>query len=226
MSLRVVPLLLRGDPARAPNVTHAVSILVSAKRILAARKLFARTHRDLDPKSKTLIANIILHGYLNRPHSQNARLVRHILRTKAFLEAEYAVVSDQVTTNIVIKALLQRPAFLDATRVRTVFDHLVRCGYPAGGTPAAVVPFGTRAAAIPGGLRLPAPAPPTSFNKHIRPLYKMFIKAFYLRGDIHAAKTVVGILQREAAAAAYELAKRNHARRLGRVRKARKSGAG
>ena len=55
------------------------------------------------------------------------------------------------------------------------------------------VPFGT--AEGPPPVYLPEMDSPLSFEKHVRPLYKMFIKAFYRRGDIGAVRTVVRILK-------------------------------
>ncbi|KAF8640279.1 hypothetical protein AX16_010174 [Volvariella volvacea WC 439] len=77
---------------------------------------------------------------------------------------------------------------------------------------------------LPGGLGLPAIPKDCSFQKHVRPLYKMFVKAFYLRGDVDAARTVVGILKDEEAVQRQEREKREKARMLGRLKKKRREG--
>ena len=37
---------------------------------------------------------------------------------------------------------------------------------------------------------------PIEFERHVKPLYFMFIRAFHIRGDREAAHTVIGIYQR------------------------------
>jgi hypothetical protein len=50
-------------------------------------------------------------------------------------------------------------------------------------------------------------------------MYKMFIKGFYVRHDVSAAKTIVGILKEEEVAAMRRREERNRARRLGLMKK-------
>ena len=60
--------------------------------------------------------------------------------------------------------------------------------------PPGVGPFGTDSTS---GIRFEVPefSSPIVYAIHVRPLYKMFIKALYLRRDVEGARTVVGILK-------------------------------
>ena len=101
--------------------------------------------------------------------------------------------------------------FIDLPKVKSLFDHMIRGGYPA--APQFLqgdVPFATHPS-VDSTLPLPPLPPEISFVKHVRPMYKMFIKAFHLRGDRRAAATVVGILKTEEAE---ERARREEKRRV------------
>jgi hypothetical protein len=45
------------------------------------------------------------------------------------------------------------------------------------------------------GTPIPMPKSKISFTRHVEPLYKMFIKALYLRKDVAGARKIVGILK-------------------------------
>ena len=110
------------------------------------------------------------------------------------LMKKYAFVPDRVTVNTLVKAYMQWTAGLTHEHLRALFDHFVRIGYPTGGAVAqGGVPFGTVEGPPP--VYLPEVDSPLSFAKHVRPLYKMFIKAFYRRGDVGAVRVVVRILK-------------------------------
>jgi hypothetical protein len=86
---------------------------------------------------------------------------------------------------------------LDAAHARRLFDYFVWSGYPREGTG---VPFGSsdaamRELAVVLGTPIPMPKSKMSIARHVKPLYKMFIKALYLRKDVAGARTVVGILK-------------------------------
>lgn len=131
-----------------------------------------------------------------------------------------AFTPDRVTVNILMKSLLKWKD-VDTFKVRALFDRMVQNGYPCPALPSpssshsssassapTVGPFGTDLGANSDGLGFGLGQvkmeEEISFERHVGPLYRMFITAFYQRGDIYAAKKVVGILK---AVKAEELAK-------------------
>ncbi|KAF8623654.1 hypothetical protein AX17_007353 [Amanita inopinata Kibby_2008] len=218
-TIRILRLLFR-CPSNEQAVKDVVTLLVRAGRMYAARKLLESKCHDLTPNSVTVIGNTILHGPLLHGKQRNGRLVRHMLHTRMMLEKTCKFITDRLTTNIVIKAILRWRAIVDVSKMKGLFDHFVRLGYPAGQRwcQRNSAPFGTPPVSL-QDLEIPLPAAPLSFKRHVRPLYKMFIKAFYLRGDTDAAKTVIGILKEEEAGVIREREKRERARREGIRRK-------
>ncbi|KAJ7127097.1 hypothetical protein C8R44DRAFT_874177 [Mycena epipterygia] len=221
LALKIGPILAR-RPTHPPTIRYAVALMVRARRLSAARHVLAGTYAGLDAATVTWIGNTILDGALMATKSKYARLVRHVLHTRDHLAQRYGFVQDRITINIVVKALLRWKPFMDAAQIRRLFDHMVRSGYPAaarwrrdGG-----VPFGTRGGGSAGSaistLGLSAFI---SFNRHVRPLYKMFIKALHLQGDLRGARTVIGILHGEEAAVLMRRQERRRARLAGIRRK-------
>ncbi|KAF7424388.1 hypothetical protein PC9H_009695 [Pleurotus ostreatus] len=196
--LSVVPKASRAlhDPEL---VKDSIFALVHANRILAARKLFQHTAGKVDIQVRTVLGNMILHGMVHRQNIRNGRLVRTVLRTAELLASRDGFVRDRVTINILLKAVLRWRSFVDVQKVKALFDHMIRGGYPAAlkfrprGVPFSTPPTTVTTLSLP-----PLPAH-ISFVKHVRPMYKMFIKAFHLRGDRRAAAVVVGILKAEEA---------------------------
>ncbi|KAF8150648.1 hypothetical protein B0H34DRAFT_756290 [Crassisporium funariophilum] len=221
---KILPLMVHAG-CDGPSIRHAVSLLVRAKRIYAARKLFADSHSTLDPKTHTAIGNIILHGPMYAIDLRNHRLVRHVLHTRDLLVREYGFKPDRATINIIIKAMLRWRAMFDSSHVRRLFDQMVHEGYPVPDQWRRKhgVPFNTPRSPSSGALSIPSLSAHISFVRHIRPLYRLFIKAFYLRNDIPAAKTVVGILKEVDIQHMREMEKRNRARRQGIIKKRLKS---
>ncbi|GLB40157.1 hypothetical protein LshimejAT787_0800280 [Lyophyllum shimeji] len=224
-TLAITSILAR-HPTHGPTIKYAATLLVRANRISAARKLFARTSPHLERKTSTAIGNTILHGFLKQHRLRNGRLVRHTLRTKDVLENRYSFAPDRVTINIIVKAVLRWRQAIGSDKVKALFDHMVRCGYPA--SERWCVPDSTSGAGpgVPFGTPLASPAfsvsaleQPISFERHVRPLYKMFVKALYMRQDVRAARMVLGILKEEEALAVKRREERNRARRMGLVRK-------
>ena len=221
--LRIVP-IASTVPEDGPTIRHAVSLLVNANRPHAARKLFAQSFYKLDTKVCTVIGNIILHGPSRSLEERNGRLVRQTLRIKDFLMHHYGFVPDRATLNIILKALFKWRTGIDSQKLKRLFDQVIRQGYPASERwhQRNGVPFGT-APSSPELLSFPSLTSHISFEKHVRPMYKMFVKAFYLRNDVHAAKKVVGILKEEEVIALKEREKRNAARRMGIIKKRKKA---
>ncbi|KAG6816456.1 hypothetical protein H0H87_005939 [Tephrocybe sp. NHM501043] len=217
--------ILRRAPTHAPTIQYAITLLVRAGRASAARNVLKRSLSHLDDKILTTIGNMILDSLLRQHLLRNGRLVRHMMRTKEHLESEYGFKPDRVTINVLINALLRWRGMLDAMKIRSLFDHMVRCGYPAseqrrrptgdrkdGGVN---VPFGTSAASL--RINVPNLGEKILFEKHVRPLYKMFVKALHARGDHSAARAVLGILKEEELRSMRMKQERNQARTAGLV---------
>jgi hypothetical protein len=170
----------------------------------------------LDRAVMTWLGNTVLNGALHRTKSKHARLVRHVLRNREQLEEKVGFVQDRVTVNILVKVLLRWKTFMNGPQIRRLFDHMVRSGYPAPARwrKAGGVPFGTAVGgAGEGALNMLKLSPFVSFERHVRPLYKMFIKALQLQGDSFGARTVIGILHE----VEDDLLVRRHARRQARL---------
>ena len=210
-------------PTHGPTIRHAVSLLIRAKRLFLARKLFRHSLPHLDLKTKTAIGNIILHGPMYGLDFRNRCLVRHVLRTKDLLVKEFGFVPDRTTVNIIIKAMLRWRTFFDASHVKQIFDQMIHQGYPVPGEwrHKYGVPFNTPQSATSGLSDMVLPAH-ISFTRHVRPMYKLFIKALYLRNDIAAAKLIIGILKMLEIEHMREMEKRNRARREGIIKKKKK----
>jgi hypothetical protein len=146
---------------------------------------------------QTALVNAILDGHVSHTNSRGGRNVSGVLRALCLLVQEHGFVPDRVTTNIIVKAVLRWPAEFDTALVRRLFDYFVSRGYPGEGVGA---PFGSGDAAMKEagvvlGTPIPMPKSKISFTRHVVPLYKMFIKALYLRKDVAGARKIVGILK-------------------------------
>ena len=102
---------------------------------------------------------------------------------------------------------------MDSVKLRILFDYLVRNGYLGGRH--GQVPFGTPESNR-QIIKLSELAGPPSFERHIRPLLKMFISAFHLRDDVVAARQVIGILKLEKATIMVKRDRRRRAKKAGK----------
>lgn len=207
-------------PTHGPTIRHAMSLLARAGRMSLARKLFRDSLPHLDLKTKTAIGNIILHAPMYSLDIRNRRLVRYVLRTKEFLVKEFGFTPDRTTVNVIIKAMLRWKFMFDASQVKQIFDQMVHQGYPVPDwwRREHGVPFSTPRSATSGLSEMVLP-PYISFTRHTRPMYKLFIKALYLRNDRIAAKVIIGILKMVEIQHMRESEKRNRARREGIIKK-------
>ncbi|KAI5892038.1 uncharacterized protein SCHCODRAFT_02541341 [Schizophyllum commune H4-8] len=145
-------------------------------------------------------------------------LVRNVVRARDTLVRTAGFVPDAVTTNLVLKALLRWRA-LASEDLAALYDHVMR-GVVGREKPvfgADKVIHGRRGSArrvendggvlqssVGGGSQVqdifevlePLPSA-TSFARHVRPMLKMFIKAFYQRGDWGAARAAWRVLKAE-----------------------------
>lgn len=207
-------------PTHGPTIRHAVSLLVRARRLSLARKLFRDSLPHLDLKTKTAIGNIILHGPMYSLDLRNRRLVRYVLRTNDLLVNEFGFIPDRTTVNVIIKAMLRWKSMFDASHVKQIFDQMVHQGYPVPDwwRRKHGVPFNTPQSTASGFSNMTLPSH-ISFTRHTRPMYKLFIKALYLRNDREAAKVIIGILKMVEIQHMRESETRNRARREGIIKK-------
>ncbi|KAI0775318.1 hypothetical protein BD413DRAFT_662612 [Trametes elegans] len=187
------------DPVMALN---AIEVLVRARRFHLAKKLYARVCAQEDVAVRTDAGNIILHGAVHRRrlHRRRLRVFAYVYRT---LVERHAFVPNRVTVNIVLKTLLLSRE-LDRAQMRALFDAVVRMGFPVGnrgvqreGEAGSRGVFGTDGP-LPmavKGVEIPRAMGPIMYARHVRPLYKTFIKAFYLVGDVRSAWVVITILK-------------------------------
>ncbi|KAG7089702.1 hypothetical protein E1B28_011357 [Marasmius oreades] len=149
----------------------------------------------LSTRTKMVLGNKLLDLVLRS--NSSGRPISRVARTRRFLFRHTGFSGDRVTLNIFVKALLKSHD-MDAFGIRSLFDYLIRLGYPASThwLRSYGVPFGTPPTSPPFDLSFHK-THPIRFERHTRPLYKMFIKAFHLRNDISGAKTVIGILRGE-----------------------------
>ncbi|KIM84149.1 hypothetical protein PILCRDRAFT_400028 [Piloderma croceum F 1598] len=198
--------------SNGPAAQYATRILVDAGRIVAAKRLFLNTREHLEIPARTTLGNVILDFY-TRKRTKDGRYIPKILKAYDFLVQQGELVPDRVTVNTMLKAFLRWQDGMDSVKLRILFDYLVRNGYPGGSH--GLVPFGTPE---PNRqiFKLPELNGPLSFERHVRPLLKMFITAFHLRDDVAAARQVIGILKSEQATI---MAKRDRRRRAKKAEK-------
>ncbi|KAG7444248.1 uncharacterized protein BT62DRAFT_934422 [Guyanagaster necrorhizus] len=190
---------LRETPSDVASIKLAIYILTKAKRPVAARNLYARSLQYLEVPARTHMGNMILHRTFQSFRVRNAQLVRKVIANRDYFVKRYGFVEDRVTLNIILKAVLRWTTVVDAAAVRMLFDEVVRLGYPVDARwlpREGDVPFST-----PSQSRIRFTIPDLdaeiSFERHVRPMYRMFITAFFQRDDAEAARLVVGILKTE-----------------------------
>lgn len=186
----------------APRST--VSRLARIGRFSAAKRYLRLIREHVAPDVHTSFCNTHLHACLLRRGQTDRQRLRLVLRTYRDLRERCGFVPDHVTVNVLIKAHLRTMTEVDATRARSLFDALVSRGYPTSphhglqGEQVRSPPFGTGATSIGGvlgQLDIPDIEAPLLYKRHVLPLYKMFVKEFYQRHDVAAARRIVGILK-------------------------------
>ncbi|KAH7919717.1 hypothetical protein BV22DRAFT_1099124 [Leucogyrophana mollusca] len=215
LSLKISSTMMK--PLPDPSALRfALQAHVHAGRAYAARKLFERFAAACDVRLRTSLGNSLLHAILLKPSPRNGRQMRKVLALLSCLIKNHAFAPDRVTINILLKATMRWRAMFDHRKLRALFDHMIRSGYPGGSYSIGRPPFGTPLPHPARSLALPKVPPFISFERHARPMYKMFIKAFYLRHDVEGARTVIEIMKVEQRAAARASGERSQARRGGR----------
>lgn len=177
---------------------YAVNTLARAGRMRAAKQLVRaiRERERATPAVRTSLCNTILHAYLLSTRASNKQRLRSLVAAYGELADECGFAPDHVTVNTLVKAQLRLRDEVDAAAARQLFDALVRRGHSIGEL-GGDAPFGTCVVQriLVGGLEVPQIDGPLSFERHIEPMYKMFVKAFYQRHDVAAARKVIGMLK-------------------------------
>lgn len=207
---------LRRRPCIGPALEISLQELLDSGRVLAAKRVFTCAAATISSRQCTALGNILLHGVSRQPTSRNGRRVRKILALLENLVKVHGFRPDRVTANILIKVMINWRSAFDSPRLRELFDQVVRGGYSAAHHPLHP-PFSTRRTRFSGSPGFSKLTSFVSFEKHTRPLFKMFIKAFYLCNDVEAARKVVGILKVEEHKNAVAKEVRRKARSKGRV---------
>ncbi|KAG1750703.1 hypothetical protein EDB19DRAFT_1345600 [Suillus lakei] len=189
--------LFKSAMSSGPVYNRVLRGLIYARRAHAAKVAFSRVASEVDTKTRTILGNTLLHGVLVCPVPRNGRRVRKLLGLLDNLVRCQQFAPDRITVNIILKALIAWRTAFDHQRLRALFDHMIRGGYPAGTYSPSHPPFSTPPLRTSGTLALSKLPPYISFGKHLKPMLKMFIKGFYLRNDVEAARTVVEILKTE-----------------------------
>ena len=174
----------------------AMKLLTIAGRVRSSNLLFEARERWPVNANHTAVGNTLIHAsMMDGPRRRQARQMRKTLETMNRLVNEQGFVPDRVTVNILIKAMLRWTKAVNAKAVRALFDRMVRSGYPvADALPPGFTPFGTDTSSG-AQFQVPEMSSPISYSAHVRPLYKMFIKALYVRRDGDGARRIVGILK-------------------------------
>ncbi|KAL4062132.1 hypothetical protein J3A83DRAFT_4113049 [Scleroderma citrinum] len=202
LSLRLATFLRTLSPDD-PAFDHLLAELLRSGRILASKRIFLYVLPSTpSPLRRTTLANVLLSGISRSHHPRNGRRVRKVLGLVEDLVETHGIKPDRVTLNIVVRTMLGWRTVFDTMRVRALFDQLVRRGYPAGDVYSVESPpfgFGSGVSmSTPGVGRLGIGIEEKlDFERHVRPLYKMFIRAFYTRDDVEAARKVIEILKVE-----------------------------
>ncbi|CAK5269231.1 unnamed protein product [Mycena citricolor] len=202
-SRAAVRAVLRIVAARRSHWKEAVGTLCRLGALGAASVVARRAANvGMDLEARTWMGNTILNAALHMwPSEQNDELYRHLQARSARLAHTVGFVGDRVTMNIMLKAILHRNSLMTGPHIRELFDHVVRSGYPAADRWRREnnVPFGSKPSRVVGSETLDSVQPSSAivFERHVRPLYRSFIKALHLRGDHFGARTIIGILDDE-----------------------------
>lgn len=162
--------------------------------------LYYRNQSRYTPRLRTRMANDLIE-YIFRSNTNHPRgHLRILLETMHEVHTHSDFTPDRVTFNIIMKGLLRLDLDFDAPAIRTLFNHIIKSGYPNGGLgePGQPIFLHDTAEALEAIKRfqLPVLDEKLSYERHVRPLYKMFVTALYVRGDIFGAKRVLSVLKR------------------------------
>ena len=184
------------------------------------KKAYSGAREKLAAADQVCIANTLIHTALVPKAKGRKDGVQRSMRLMRQLIEEDGFVPDRVTINILLKGLLGWVKQIDVNTVRALFDRVVSSGYPTGGLYAAdASPFSAQMTVKPAMVDLEHVQSPISFVKHVRPLYKMFIRALEQRKDFEGARVVDKILRTVQKQHHAELAEKEAAMAAGTVQK-------
>ncbi|KIK25510.1 hypothetical protein PISMIDRAFT_677134 [Pisolithus microcarpus 441] len=188
---------LRNLSHKDPTFDYLFGELLKSGRVGAAKRIFAGVAPVASSSRRTDLGNLLLHGVSTQPTPRNRRRLRKLLSLIEDLTRQCGFQPDRVTVNIIIKAMISWRAMFDNVRLRALFNHLIRGGYPPGDYSSQTLPFESPSAGRPLVMEKIGLSSHVDFERHVKPLYRMFVKAFYVRGDIEAARRVAEILSVE-----------------------------
>ncbi|CAL1716594.1 unnamed protein product [Somion occarium] len=174
----------------------ALDLLLRTCRLRAGKRLFYQYQSQHSKETSTVMGNSLLTSVFRHKDRSPPKRLRLLMSILEELTSQSSYVPDRVTLNILLKAFLHLSYRLDANAVRALFDRVILSGYPTGG----VVPpgrsiFNVEPNALIDSIQFPELDPEISFERHVKPLYKMFITALFTRGDAQGGRKVVGILK-------------------------------
>lgn len=236
LSLKLSSSLAKKEKLDDVSLERAAIMLLNVGRTAAALKMIDRH----TPTISTKLGNIILSATLFPryiPHQH--RILRHASLRLEQLVKTRGFVPDRVTVNIVMKALLRWNGLSSVMSLRSLFDQVILNGYPGlreysttfsnlpqpGAVNQNNVLFGNRVATVKKQLPLAIDVFPEriSFARHIRPLYKMFVKALREKGDMEGSLGVQSLLENEKGEIMNRLQIRSFGRRRASTRKSRQN---
>ena len=152
------------------------------------------------PRLRNRMANDLIESIF-RSNTQRPRAhLRIVLETMNEVQQHSDFKPDRVTFNIVMKGILRLDLDMNAKAIRTLFNHVIQSGYPNGdprNPKQPVFPEETeQTVKVMKGFSFPEIDETISYERHVRPLYRMFIRALYIRRDLFGARRVTMVLKR------------------------------
>lgn len=176
-------------PQRSAAFALAIRVLLAMRGEKKLMKPLRRLRRRLSSWERTAIGNILLRHWVDR-RDRRVRNDGNIAASLETLKTTLEFTPDRVTLNILVGRALRR----SSCPTRALLDELVRHGYPAPHEPLFDIPLRGRPLQVftmLDGMK----SKKMSFTRHVRPLYKTFIRAMARKGDAEGMRIVVGALK-------------------------------
>ncbi|KAK7690732.1 hypothetical protein QCA50_005831 [Cerrena zonata] len=201
----------RGDVRRLASIAqsdavplryHArwMKVMLNARVRRKSRMLYYHNQARYTPRLRSRMANDLIESIFRSNTNHPRSRLRIVLETMEEVRAHSEFTPDRVTFNIIMKGLLRLDRDFDARAIRTLFNHVIRSGYPNGGLGKAGHPVFLHdtedALRLIKRFQVPVPDEKLSYERHVQPLYRMFVSALYVRGDIFGARKVLRVLKR------------------------------
>ncbi|VDB86666.1 unnamed protein product [Peniophora sp. CBMAI 1063] len=176
-------------PHRSPassGALRAVLAMRGEKKLMSAIRPVV--HR-LSKRELTILGNVLLRHWVHK-RDRRVRTDGNVAATIETLKTALGFTPDRITLNILVGRALRR----STCPTRALFDELIRRGYPSLNGPPFEIPWRDRPQNVLSLLE-EIPGRAMSYVKHVRPLYKTFIRAFARKGDLEGMRAVVGALK-------------------------------